>query len=153
EIIDVDIQGLDFNETGGFGAEAEWRVVTAVRTKSSKLRLLTWSWKQASGKVVKVSDGDSGEQPEPISLLRLVDAGNGRFVTVVRDDSTKKEGNPEVCKGLEGELKSLNDEKKPLQQDLEKAGPTEKPAITAQIKALNTKIAMTEAKLEKCQKD
>jgi hypothetical protein len=92
EIIDVDIQGLDFNEIGFGQAEAEWRVVTAVRAKNSRLRLLTWSWKQASGNVVKIND--SGDQPEPISLLRLLDLGNTRFVTVVRDDSTKTKDKP-----------------------------------------------------------
>jgi hypothetical protein len=86
EIIDVDIAGLDFNDVAFGGADIEWRVVTAVRTKNSKLRVLTWAWKQATEKVVVVDD--SGEQPETISLLRLLNVTNSRFLTAVRDDAT-----------------------------------------------------------------
>jgi hypothetical protein len=92
EIIDVDIVGLDFNDVDFGGAEVEWRVVTAVRTKNWKLRLITWAWKQATGKVELVDD--SREQPEMISLLRLLNVANSRFVTAVRDDVSATDTQP-----------------------------------------------------------
>jgi hypothetical protein len=92
EIIDVDIAGLDFNDVAFGGADIEWRVVTAARTKNWKLRLTTWAWKQATGKVVAVDD--SGEQPETISLLRLLNITNSRFLTAVRDNATATEAQP-----------------------------------------------------------
>jgi hypothetical protein len=92
EIIDVECQGLSFDEIGFGGADAEWRVVTAVRAKGSKLRLLTWAWKPATGKVTLADD--SGDQPEQISLLRLIPLGNTRYVTAVRDNATATDTQP-----------------------------------------------------------
>jgi hypothetical protein len=91
EIIDVDVAGLSFNDVDFGGVEPEWRVVTAVRTKASKLRLQTWAWKKATGQVTLVDDSTQKDQ---ISLLRLLHLANDRFVTVVRDNATAKEGSP-----------------------------------------------------------
>jgi hypothetical protein len=92
EIIDVDVQGLGFNDVSFGNAEAEWTAVTAARTKNSRLRLQTWSWKPTTGKVTLVSD--SGEQPEMISLLRFLNLANTLFVTIVRDNATATDKQP-----------------------------------------------------------
>jgi hypothetical protein len=86
-VIDVQVAGLDFNDVDFGGAEVKYRVFTAVRTSNQKLRVMIWSWKPSTGKVELISD--SGEQPEPISLLRIMEVGNNLFITCVRDDSTR----------------------------------------------------------------
>lgn len=86
EIIDVDCQGVSYDDEPVLGGEAEWRVVTAARTKSYNLRLMTWSWKPSTGKVTL--DDDSGDQPEQISLLRLTRLGGSQFITTIRDNAT-----------------------------------------------------------------
>src|SRR5262249_42966565 len=84
-ITDVDAAGLDFNDIGFEGTKVEYRIVTAVRTTNGKLRLMVWSWRPEESKIEL--DADSGEQPEPISFLRLHRLANDLYITMVRDDT------------------------------------------------------------------
>jgi hypothetical protein len=91
-IIDVDARGLDYSESGLGGVKEHYRIVTAVRAANGKLRLMVWNWLPQEAKINL--DADSGEQPEPISYLRLHSLGNDLYMTMVRDDTPDNKGKP-----------------------------------------------------------
>jgi len=91
-VSDVDAAGLDYSDMSFGASKARYRIVTAARTSSNRLRLMVWSWLPDDSRVTL--DSDSGDQPEPISLLRLISLGTSRFVTVVRDETLNKDKVP-----------------------------------------------------------
>lgn len=55
-----------------------------------------------------------------------------------------------ICQKIQNQINSLDQEKKSLQADLQEAGPSQKPSLASQIKALNTKITAKKKELAEC---
>jgi hypothetical protein len=57
---------------------------------------------------------------------------------------------PVECQGIQNEINGAQQERAQLQADLQNAGPHQKPAILAQIRALNRQLALLQMQLAEC---
>lgn len=84
--------------TGDSGSQAGWaswisiaknptgsRYVTAVRTRSGNLKLISWDINNTGTNITRL--GDSGNQAGKASMIKIVAVSNNRFVTAVQTEA------------------------------------------------------------------